>query len=111
MRDRNSKLRPTFRSYFRAILLIGLSGGLFFWIVATSRTATSARRDPSAQANAIGAQDKSSDSLWRFEDETVARAQLQEGPIRAFRRAALSKTLLTAILRQAPMEFSSGATQ
>ena len=112
MRDRNSNFRPPSGSYLRAILLIGLSGGLFFWIAATSRTATSARRGPSAQAKeAIGAQDKSSDSLWRFEEETTARAQLQESPIRSFRRVALSTTLLTSILRQAPIESSSDATQ
>lgn len=111
MRDRISNFRPTISSYLRAILFIGLIGGLFFWISATSRTATSARLNRSAEANASGAQDKSSDSPWRFEDETIARAESQEGPIRAFRRVALSKTLFTALLRQAPMESSADATQ
>src|SRR6185503_12301921 len=111
MRDRSSKIRPTFRSCLRAILLIGLSAGLFFWFAATSRS-TSAKRNPSAEARAaIGAQDKSSDSLWKFEDETTARAQLQEDPIRSFRRVGLSTTLLTSILRQAPVESSPDATQ
>ena len=92
------------------MLLIGLSVGLFFWLAAMGRP-TSARRNPPAQAAAIDAQDKPSDSLWKFEDERIARAQSQEGPIRSFRRVALSKTLLTSILRQAPVESSPDATQ
>ena len=111
MGDRTSNFRPTISPYLRAILLIGLIGGLFFWISATSGTATFARLNRLAQANASGAQDKSSDSLWRFEDETIARAESQEGPIRAFRRVALSKTLFTSLLREAPMEYSADATQ
>jgi hypothetical protein len=111
MRDRTSNFRPTISSYLRTILFIGLIGGLFFWISATSRTATSARLNRSAEANASRNQDKSSDSLWRFEDETIARAESQEGPIRAFRRVALSKTLFTSLLRQAPMESSADAIQ
>lgn len=111
MRDRSSKFHSTSSSYFRAILLIGLIGGLFFWLAATSRTATSARRNPSAQAAAVDAQEKPSDSLWKFEDERIARAQSQEGPIRSFRRVGLSTTLLTSILRQAPIESNPEATQ
>src|SRR5688572_1634145 len=105
MRDRTSNFRPTTSPYLRAIILIGLIGGLFFWISATSGTGTFARLNGSAQANTSGAQDKSSDSLWRFEAETIARAESQaesqeERPIRAFRRVALSKTLFTSLLRQ-----------
>lgn len=112
MRDRTSNSRPTIRSYLRAILFIGLIGGLLVWISAATKTATSARLNRSAEADTSGAQDKPPDSLWRFEDETIARAESQEeGPIRAFRRVALSKTLFTAILREAPMESSADATQ
>lgn len=111
MRDRTSNFRPTISSYIRAILFIGLIGGLFFGISATSRNSTSARLNGSAEANASGAQAKSSNSVWRFEDGTIARAQSQESPIRAFRRVALSKTLFTSLLRQAPMESSADATQ
>lgn len=112
MRDRSSNFRPTLRPYLRAIFLISLTGGLFFWVAATSETARSARHNSSTQLNAAtSAQDNSSDSLWRFEEKTTATVQLQEGPIRSFRRVGLSTTTLTSILREAPLESSPDATR
>lgn len=108
MRYRGANLRPTSLSYLRAVLLIGLLGGLLFG--GANRTGKSVRWNPSTHASALsGAQDKSADSLWRFETHATAQAQSTAEPIRAYRRVSLSTTALTSLLRQAPLEFSPNA--
>jgi len=108
MRYRGANFCLTPSSFVRAVLLIGLLGGLLFG--GSHRTAQSVRWNPSTHARALsGAQDKLPDSLWKFETHATAQVQSTAEPIRAYRRVTLSTTALTSLLHQAPLEFSPNA--